>query len=295
MGKTFFENFAEAKAVSQEADDLLHQSLSKLIFWGPEADLVQTKNAQTAIFVTSLALLRVLQKELPILTPKAAAGLSLGEYTALVAAEKIAFPEALLLVRRRGELMQEAAQKHPGTMAAVLGLKAGDVEDLLRPIQENEQVYPANFNTPGQVVISGTFSGIEKASRLLKEAGAKKIVLLPVSGAFHSGLMEEAGKALLPDLEKLVFLDSAIKLIMNVPGAFVEDKAEIKSNLAQQVTQPVCWQKGIEALDRFGTTFFLEIGPGKTLTAMNRKIAPAGQSFSLENLDDLKKLQQEVV
>lgn len=293
MGKDFFDQFAVAKETFQEADDLLHFSLSKLIFSGSLEELTLTKNAQPAIFVESLALLRVLKKEMSALDPQATAGLSLGEYSALTAAGKLTFKEALLLVQKRAELMHSACEKNKGTMAAVLGMEAEIVEKLLLPLAK-DQVFPANFNTPGQVVISGSVPGVEKASLLLKEKGAKKVIPLKVHGAFHSDLMEEARISLAPEIEKTAFLESPIKVAMNVPGDFVQDIKKMKEFLIAQLVSPVRWQKCVEALDRSGIDLFIEIGPGKTLSAMNRKIQPKGSTLSLEKVSDLELIHQEV-
>lgn len=293
MGKDFFEKYFVAKEVFEEADDLLHFPLAKLIFSGPLEDLTLTRNAQLAIFVVSIALLKVLQKELPDLTPFAAAGLSLGEYTALTAAEKLSFQDALLLVQKRAEFMHEACEKRKGAMAAVLGLDAEMVETLLAPLAE-DLVWPANFNSPGQTVISGTEKGVEKALLLLKEKGAKKIIPLKVHGAFHSGLMEEAKIKLTPYIEKVEIKPSDVKVALNVTGDLVEKDVQIRQNLILQVTNPVRWQKCIETLDRNGIDFFIEIGPGKTLSAMNKKIAPKGRTLSLEKTEDLQLIYEEI-
>ncbi len=298
MGKDFFDQYSIAKETFQQADDLLHFSLSKLIFSGSLEELTLTKNAQTAIFVVSLALLRVLKKEMPNLELRATGGLSLGEYTALVAAGKLTFEEALLLVKKRAELMHNACERHKGTMAAVLGMDSEKLEKFMMPLRK-DQVYPANFNTPGQVVISGTFEGVEKASRLLKEEGVKeakkiKVIPLKVHGAFHSGLMEEAQISLAPEIEKASFLKSSIAVVMNVIGGFVEDTEKMKEALILQIVNPVRWQHCVETLDQSGIDLFIEIGPGKTLSAMNKKIGVKGKTLSLEKVSDLELIHQEV-
>ncbi len=293
MGQDFFQKYLVARETFQEADELLHFKLSELIFSGSLQKLTLTKNAQPAIFVVSFALLRVLQKEFPGLKPQAAGGLSLGEYTALAAAEKLAFAEALLLVQKRAFLMHEACEKHKGTMAAVMGMEADALEKLLNPMRR-DNVFPANFNTPGQTVISGSFEGIEKAGRLLKEQGAKKIIPLKVHGAFHSGLMEEARIKLTPAIEKTSFVESSIDVVMNVIGGFVKDIKKMKKALILQIVNPVRWQKCVEALDEFGSELFIEIGPGKTLTNMNRKIGVKGKTVNLEKVSDLDAIYQEI-
>lgn len=294
MGKDFYEKYPVCKEVFQQADEILHFGLSKLIFSGSLQELTLTKHAQPAIFVTSIALLRALQKELPQIKPQAAGGLSLGEYSALTAAEKIAFSDALVLVQKRAFLMHEACEKNKGTMAAVIGLEADRIEELLYPMQK-DRVFAANFNTPGQTVISGSIEGVEKASAMLKEKGARKIVPLKVHGAFHSGLMQEAQTGLEKAIETTEFVNSPVRVVMNAEGGFVDGKEEMKKALVRQMTNPVRWQKCVEALDGFGTRLFIEIGPGKTLFNMNKKIKVQGETVNLEKISDLDVIYQEIM
>jgi [acyl-carrier-protein] S-malonyltransferase len=285
MGKDFADSFSIARETFEEADDLLSFNLSKVIFEGPEELLTQTKHSQPAIFVTSLAVLRTLQKELPDLKPFAAAGLSLGEYSALCASGKMAFDEALKLVQKRARFMNEACEKVPGTMAAVLGMSGEEVEGALKGI---DGVWLANYNCPGQIVISGTQQGVEKGSERLKEAGAKRILPLMVSGAFHSGLMQMAREALEPFVSMAKIRETPIRLLMNVPGDFVEKESEIRNHLIAQVTESVRWEQGILACEKEGIDFYLEIGCGKTLSGMNRKIGVKGATLSVEKIPDLE-------
>lgn len=287
MGKDFVGAFSLAKETFQEADDLLGVHLSRIIFEGPEETLVETKNAQVAIFVTSMAILRVIEQQIKGISPFVCAGLSLGEYTALCAAGKLSFQETLSLVQKRAQLMQEACEKVPGTMAAVLGLEGEKVEEALRGVQG---VWVANFNCPGQIVISGTKEGVAHGSEKLKAAGAKRVIPLTVSGAFHSGLMQMAQDGLAPFVTRAPIQDTEIALVMNVPGAFVKDVTEIRSNLVRQVTQSVRWDQGIRAIDAQGTELYLEIGCGTTLSGMNRKVGVAGSTLSIEKVSDLEKL-----
>jgi [acyl-carrier-protein] S-malonyltransferase len=284
MGKDFFDSFAVAKETFEEADDLLNFSLSKIIFEGPEDLLTQTKNSQVAIFVTSMAILRTMQQQLPRLTPSVCAGLSLGEYTALCASNRLSFADTLLLVRERARLMNEACEKVPGTMAAVLGL---DAEGIAAAVKDLKGVWVANYNAPGQTVISGTKEGIEKAALVLKERGAKRVIPLTVHGAFHSGLMQSAQDGLAPFVERAPIVDSHIEFVMNVPGAFVKSTEEIRQNLIAQVTQSVRWEQGVEAMKTAGVDFFLEIGCGKTLSGLNRKMGISSMS-SVEKVTDLE-------
>ncbi|MGB7978966.1 MAG: ACP S-malonyltransferase, partial [Chlamydiales bacterium] len=239
MGRDFFDSFSIAKETFQEADERLKQKLSTLIFEGPEGLLTQTKNSQLAIFVTSMAILRTALKELPHLKPFVVAGLSLGEYTALCASGRLSFAETLFLVRERARLMNEACERTSGTMAAVLGLDPLSIEEALSGLSD---VWVANFNAPGQTVISGTQKGVEQGALLLKERGARRILPLAVHGAFHSGLMRAAQEELAPFIERAPLQESPMEFVMNVPGDFVQNLDEIRRHLISQVTQSVRWE-----------------------------------------------------
>ncbi len=284
MGRDFFEQFEEAKAVFQKADKILGEPFSERIFNGPQEELTLTKNSQLAIFITSIAILRVMQSQNPDLQPVVCAGLSLGEYTALVAAEKLSFEAALLLVKARGSFMQEACVSHPGVMHVILGLELTAVQEVTDPI---EGVWIANLNCPGQIVIAGTQEGVEKAAVLLKEKGARRIMPLQVSGAFHSGLMQEAKERLEPMIRNTAISESSIEIVMNIPGDYVCLMDEMRQNMICQVTQPVCWQKGIEAMLEKGVDLFIEMGPGKTLAGMNKRIGVEVPIISVEKVEDL--------
>ncbi|HEY4255088.1 MAG TPA: ACP S-malonyltransferase [Chlamydiales bacterium] len=287
MGKDFAEHYASARNVFLEADDILSESLSRLIFDGPEELLTQTKNSQLAIFVMSVALLQTLREQLPQIHLNLSAGLSLGEYTALFAAGRLSFKEALLLVRQRALLMNEACEKVPGTMAAVLGMDEMGTKFALQGISG---VWVANYNCPGQIVISGTKAGVEAATDSLKANGAKRVIPLQVHGAFHSGLMQGAQDALAPFIQKAALKESEIELVMNVPGNFIQSTDEIRKNLISQVTQSVRWQQGIEAMEAQSVNLYLEIGCGKTLSGMNKKIGCKAPTMSLEKITDLDVL-----
>jgi len=280
MGRDFYEQFEAARALFDEADAILGRPFSKLIFDGPAEELTQTKNSQLAIFITSVAILRVLD-----LKPAVCSGLSLGEYSALVAAGKLSFKEALLLVEARGRLMQEACEKSPGTMVVVLGLERALIQEVIAPIGN---VWIANLNCPGQVVIAGTKESIENASELLKEKGARRVLPLEVSGAFHSGLMRSAQEGLKPYIDQLNLAQTDVEIVMNVPGDYVSSQDEIRKNMVEQVTSPVHWQKGIEAQVKRGIDLFIEIGPGKTLAGMNKRIGISVETQSVEKVEDLQ-------
>jgi [acyl-carrier-protein] S-malonyltransferase len=291
MGKDFADQFAIARETFEEADRILNYPLSQIIFEGPEDVLVQTQHAQVAIFVTSIAILRVLEQQMPELRPQVCAGLSLGEYTALCASGKLSFSETLLLVQKRALFMQEACEKVPGTMAAVLGLTGPQVEEALKGL---EGVWVANYNCPGQIVISGTKDGVEKGSVALKETGAKRVLPLTVSGAFHSGLMEMASVALAPFVMGSSIEETAVELVMNAPGGFVSKVDEIRKYLISQVTESVRWESGIFAMNERGVDLYIEIGCGKTLSGMNRKIGVSGQTISIEKVADLEALGKQI-
>jgi [acyl-carrier-protein] S-malonyltransferase len=278
MGKDFYHSFLVAKETFQEADELLQVNLSRLIFEGPETELTQTKNSQLAIFVTSVAILRTVEQQLPSLKPAIVSGLSLGEYTALYASGRLSFEDTLLLVQKRSFFMNEACEKTSGTMAAVLGLDSKAIEETVKGI-----VLVANYNAPGQIVISGTIEGIAKATVLLKEKGAKRVLPLNVHGAFHSPLMKYAEEQLKPYIDKAPILENGLPLVMNVPGAL---SSNIRANLIAQVTHPVRWEQGILAMKGLGVEQFIEIGCGKTLAGLNRKMeAP---TVSIDQVNDLE-------
>lgn len=280
MGKDFYDAFPIAKATFQEADDLLKMHLTEIIFQGPEATLTETQHAQLAIFVVSMAILRTVEEQLG-LKPDVCAGLSLGEYTALTASKRAPFATTLRLVRERGRLMNLACETTNGTMAAVLGLNEVDLTML-------NNVWAANYNAPGQIVISGTKEGIEQAAIKLKEQGAKRVLPLTVHGAFHSPLMQSAQDGLTPYLEQIALQASPIRFVMNVPGDFAKED-DIRKNLIAQVTKPVRWSQSIEAMKQAGIEQFIEIGCGKTLTGLNKKIGVPSM-FSIEKVADLETM-----
>jgi len=292
MAKDFYDQFNVAKEVFQEADEALSFSLSRLIFEGPFSELTLTKNSQLAIYVASSAILRAVNSQFPSLKPYVCAGLSLGEYTALYAAQKISFKECLMLVKARAEYMNEACEKNPGTMRVILGMEAETVEGLISQLNPLHEVWVANLNCPGQVVIAGSLSGIEAASSVLKEKGAKRILPLDVSGAFHSGLMKSAQKKLQPLIENIKLKESSILLAMNTPGDLVYSSELIQHYLIEQVVSPVRWEKAIRAIDANHMDGYLEIGCGKTLTGMNKKIGITAPSFSIEKVADLEELEK---
>jgi [acyl-carrier-protein] S-malonyltransferase len=291
MGKDFYD-FPIVRQTFQEADDLLGRKLSKTILEGPEETLTETRNSQTGIFVVSTAILRAIQQFLPQLKPSLCAGLSLGEYTALHASGRISFPDCLSLVQHRGEFMNVACEATKGTMAVIIGLNAEDVELLVKEVNMPQDLWAANFNCPGQVVISGTLKGIEAGMAAAKAKGAKRVLPLQVHGAFHSGLMAEAEQRLEPYVSHASLQNTAINFVMNVPGQSVKELEQIRRNLIKQVTSPVRWEQGVRHMESEGTDLFIEIGCGKALSGFNKRIVPGITTLNVEQVQDLKNLEQ---
>lgn len=287
MGKEFYDHFASARELFEEADDLLHTALTKLIFEGPMEELTLTKNSQVAIFVTSMALLRVFEEQFPEIKPVITAGLSLGEYTALAAAKKITFADGLALVRARGQFMQEACLTSPGSMRVVLGMEVEKVRAALP-----SETWIANLNCPGQVVIAGKESRLEEAALRLKELGAKRVLPLEVSGAFHTLHMREAQEKLRPLIERTAVKESPISVVMNALGAPATSTAELKDALIRQVTSPVLWEKGIRYIESTSVDLYVEIGPGNTLRGMNKKIDVKAPTLNIEKVSNLEEFAQ---
>ncbi len=289
MGRDLSLSFPQASELFEEADEVLGFHLSRLAWEGPEDELTLTKNAQPALLVHSIAVHRVLKEELgPV---SVAAGHSLGEFSAHVAAGTLTFPEALGAVRTRGELMFAAGVERPGTMAAVLGLSDEAVEEVCRTVQEEGATcVPANFNTQGQVVISGDFEGVERAMALARESGAKKVVSLTVSGAFHSPLMAPAGEGLREQLEKIKFSDPDYPVISNVTAEPVSTGSLGMELLVEQLTSPVRWTASVEQMVNLGAERFFELGPGSVLRSLNKRNARGIPCSSLGTPSDFDAL-----
>ena len=293
MARDFVQNFSAARLTFEEADQLLKRDLSKIILEGSEDELTRTKNSQTAIFVASMAIFRVV-KGLYGFHPFACAGLSLGEYTALTAAECIEFRDALPLVQYRGEFMNQACESFPGRMAVVTGLSNEVVEDLVAGLNLPDDLWIANYNCPGQIVLSGTIKGIEIASLEARNRGAKRVLPLSVHGAFHSGLMKIAEEKLAPYIDEAPFKKGITPIAMNVPGDFVVDFARLKPNLIKQVTHPVRWEQEIQAMKKQGVNLCIEFGPGRALAGMNKRMdLPTISIEKVEDLDRLANLEKE--
>jgi [acyl-carrier-protein] S-malonyltransferase len=290
MGKDFYETFPVARWTFEEADEIVGRRLSRILFEGPAAELTLTKNSQPAIYVVSIAIWRVLSHLLPSLRPAWAAGLSLGEYTALTAIGSCAFAHCLPLVQARADYMQAACEEVAGGMQVVLGLDEERVQQTLEPLSG---VWVANLNCPGQVVIAGTREGLSAAAEPLKAAGAKRVLPLEVSGAFHSELMRPARERLAPLLEAVPLEVGCGALVMNVSGAPADSMEEVRRCLMQQVTSPVRWEKGIRRMAEEGAELFVEMGCGKTLAGMNKRIGVPVPTYSVEKVEELEPFLEE--
>ncbi|HTL48468.1 MAG TPA: ACP S-malonyltransferase [Verrucomicrobiae bacterium] len=287
MGKDLHDGFPQARKVFEQADAVLGYSLRKICFEGPEEELTRTLYAQPAIYTHSYAALLVLREKYPDLTPSFAAGLSLGEFSALTAAGSIAFEDGLKLVQIRAEAMEEAAKNHPGTMASILGLSPADCEGVAR----DAGCEVANLNSPEQIVLSGTAETIEKACALAEQRGAKRALRLKVGGAFHSSLMADARERLTVALRSTPIRPPHCAFIPNAKAAKVSDPEEIRELLSRQLTSPVRWVETMLRAKESGLTHFLEIGPGKVLKGLVKKSHPEFQIFPCGTAADLEKLE----
>jgi len=270
MGKALYEKHDIVKKTYDQANDILKFDLARLCFEGPSEELTKTQNCQVAILVTSIAVLRAHLLERSEFTPQVALGLSLGEYTALVAAESLAFSDAVKLVRLRGQFMEDVSRSNPGKMASLLGLDLKNTEKIC----EETGAEIANLNCPGQIVISGALDAVDKAVLRAKEAGAKRAIMLDVSGPFHSALMAEASHKLKKALDDVVVLPPKIPVISNVMTYAQDDPGQIKENLVDQISSTTFWEESVKNVVSRGITTFLEIGPGTVLKGLLRRIDP---------------------
>ncbi len=283
MGKDLFERSEAARSIFQQADRVVGFPLSRLCFEGPEEELRQTRNTQPAIFLHSVVLSKLLGGNPATM----AAGHSLGEYSALVHAGALSFEDGLRLVRLRGELMQQAGIERPGTMAAVIGLQPSVVEEICVEAAAAGIVQAANFNSPGQIVISGSVEGVRKGMELAKARGAKLTKELPVSGAFHSPLMASAGDGLKAALQKTAIQDAALPVYANVTARPVRRAEEIREMLYLQLTKPVRWEESVVNMAADGAGVFVEVGPGKVLQGLIKRIASGAQTRGIEKFEDI--------
>jgi [acyl-carrier-protein] S-malonyltransferase len=287
MGRALAEHSPGAAAVWAEADAALGFSLSTLCFEGPAADLALTANTQPAVLTTSVAAAAALAER--GVTPALAAGHSLGEYSALVVAGALRFADAVRLVRRRGEFMQEAVPVGTGAMAALMGVELAAVEQLCAESAQGEVVGVANINSPGQIVIAGHRAAVERAVEGAAARGGRKSVLLPVSAPFHCALMKPAADRLAAELERLTVSAPRIPVIRNVDGGVTRTADEVKPFLVQQVASPVRWTECVERLAREGATGYLEVGPGRVLTGLLKRTLDGARGHAVEDPASLEK------
>ena len=295
MGKDLAEAFPVARGVFGEVDAALGTDLSRLCFEGPADDLTATRNAQPALFAHGAAVWAVV-KEVVGPNVRAAAGHSLGEFTAYHAADSISLPGAARLVRRRGELMFDTGTARPGTMAAILGTTTTPIDEICkRATKEAGLVVPANYNTDEQTVISGEIAGVERAMELAKEAGAKRAIKLPVSGAFHSPLMQPAVVGLTDAIATSAFTDPVFPVFSNVTAEATITAVEAKPLLLQQLTSPVRWSSEIRNIAaRFPDALYVEMGPGNVLSGLMARLVKGARTFACGTAAEVEKLQQMV-
>jgi [acyl-carrier-protein] S-malonyltransferase len=292
MGKAFYEASPAAKAVFEEANDVLGLDLTRLAFEGPEADLALTANTQPAVLTVSVAAAAVCAEH--GLTPRFAAGHSLGEYSALVVAGALAFRDAVRLVRRRGEFMQAAVPVGVGAMAAIMGLELPAVEALCAEAGQGEVVEVANINAPLQIVIAGHRTAVERAVTLAAGRGGRKSVVLPVSAPFHCGLMAPAAERLAGELHGVNVSDLRIPVIRNVDAGVTRTAGEVKPALVRQVASPVRWTECVRRLAAEGASAFVEMGPGRVLTGLLKRILDGARGHAIEDPAGLDKTLSEL-
>ncbi|MCK5654409.1 MAG: ACP S-malonyltransferase [Dehalococcoidia bacterium] len=285
MGRDLYDAFAQAREVFEEADDALGIPLSRICFEGPEEELAQTVNAQPAILTASLACLKAAASVAGgLICPAFMAGHSLGEYTALVAAQVLDFKEAVRLTRQRGRLMQEAGERAPGGMAAIIGLDELSVEEICQ--ETGAQV--CNLNSPTQIVIGGSRETLVRAMDLARAMGARYIAPLKVSGAFHSSLMQPAAEGMAQAVSQLDFRDPSVPIVVNSTAQPVTTAAEIKQELLQQLSSCVQWQKSVEYMVGAGVSTFIEIGPGQVLHGLIKRINQEAQILNIEDTSSIR-------
>jgi [acyl-carrier-protein] S-malonyltransferase len=292
MGKDLCERFVAAKRIFAEADDALGYSLSKLCFNGPDLELKRTENTQPAILTASIAALRVLESETP-LRADFVAGHSLGEYSALVCAAAFSFVDAVKIVGQRGRFMQEAVPAGEGGMAVILGLDMDEARSLCAEASRGEVVAPANFNGGGQIVIAGAKRAVARATVLAKERGAKRVLDLPVSAPFHCELMRPAAERLTQALASIVVNSLSVGVVTNVEAEVNQDAGRVKSLLTEQAVRPVRWEESVRKLAALGCQRVLEIGPGKVLSGLIKRISSSLDTENFESPQDLARVRGE--
>jgi [acyl-carrier-protein] S-malonyltransferase len=285
MGREIYENFGEAKEIFREASEALGYDVSRLCFEGPETELNKTFRTQPAVLTASIAIHRVLVSK--GIVPSVVAGHSLGEYSALVVAGVISFTDAVRLTEKRGQFMQEAVPEGRGLMAAILGLEREKVDEICLSLRSGYAA-PANYNCPGQIVIAGEKEAVEEAIKLVKEAGAKRALPLSVSVPSHCTLMADASKRLAELLEGIDFNNPGTPIVNNADAVFLNNVESIKASLVRQLNSPLLWEDSIKAIADWGIAAFVEVGPGKVLSGLIKRIEPEAKVF---NVQDMKSLE----
>jgi len=286
MGKDLYNNYDAAKEVFEQANRALGFNIAKICFEGPVEELTKTENCQPAILTVSIAAFKAFRIQNKKFEPRVMLGLSLGEYSALVASGALAFGDAVRLVRSRGRFMEEAARQFPGRMLSVIGLPFEAVEE----ISKEAGCEIANLNCPGQVVLSGSVESIDKAAAISKQKGAARAMVLNVSGAFHSSLMSQAGQRLREEIAKVSFFEPEIPVVSNVNATPEAKPEDIKENLIDQVSCPTRWEESVRYVASKKINTFLEIGPGKVLKGLIKRIDPSFLMHNIENSEDIKSL-----
>lgn len=292
MGREFYEASSEAKAIIDRADKMMGNGLRQVMFEGPVEKLTATAYCQPAILAMSIAAFEALKvsEQYKNLQPAFAAGLSLGEYSALAAGGALSFDDTIKLVERRGTFMEEATRAAKGKMAAIIGLEKDKIVEICR--RSGAEV--ANFNSPQQIVITGHADKVEQACALLKEAGAKTVIPLEVSGAFHSSLMRPAAERFAGELSKAMIKKARFPVVSNVDGRPADDPEAIRKNLARQITSSVQWVESVQFMAGQGVTTFIEIGPGKVLAGLIRRIDSGLKVYNIEKPEDIEKISEAV-
>jgi len=285
MAKEFIENFPESKEVFDRSSTALGYDLARLCMDGPVEKLNLTENTQPAILAASIAILQPLERR--GLTASSAAGHSLGEYTAITATDGFKLEDAVALVQKRGRLMQEAVPAGSGLMAAILGMDRQDVEKTCLEAAKNGIVAPANYNSPGQIVIAGEKAAVERAMELAKSKGAKKVIPLAVSVPSHCAMMKQAGIALACELEKITIRDLRFPIVNNADAKFLRSASELRPSLVKQISAPLYWEDSISTMAADGCDTFIEIGPGKVLSGLVRRIAKESKVLNVEDLKSM--------
>ncbi len=289
MGKDLYDKFDVVRDIFKSADEALGFSITDMCFNGPEDELKKTYNTQPAILTVSVACYEVLKQQ--GIKADIVAGHSLGEYSALVAAGALTFTDAVRLVRKRGQFMQEAVPLGEGSMAAILGLERNKVVEICQQVEvEFGAVQAVNFNCPGQIVIAGKTQAVDKANELLKAAGAKRAISLPVSAPFHSTLMQPAAEKLEAELAQVSIKDAQAPVVVNVNGQIVTQGGEMRKMLVKQAASPVLWEDCIAQIVDYGATAFVEVGPGKVLTGFTKKIAKEMTTLNIEDVASYEKV-----